>query len=155
MKLAEEAEGLDNDDREAKETVGKDARWAMIGGAILGAGLMGLVAAGVFVVGETRCEMRLAEYGVHRQVDVVAASRDLTAGEVIGPDDLTVKQYPVGWLPPRYTPRSLMLDLVGQPVAYSVKEGNPILTTDLGSRSRRPGSGARGRARDPGDPSRE
>ncbi len=67
------------------------------------------------------------------RVKILAAKEDIPAFSIIERAQLTVLEYPKNYLPPRYTPKSLTDDIIGQTTAFTVKKGDPILTTDLAS----------------------
>ena len=74
------------------------------------------------------------ELGVHgKRVEVLAAKSDIPAYSVIDRSQLMVLEYPQNFLPPRYMPKSLIEDVVGQTTMFTVKMKQPILTTDLAS----------------------
>lgn len=74
------------------------------------------------------------ELGVHgKRVQILAAKIDIAAYAQIERGQLTVLEYPQNYLPPRYMPKSLIDDVVGQTTMFTVKKGQPLLTTDLAS----------------------
>ncbi len=74
------------------------------------------------------------ELGVNgKRVEVLAAKTDIPAYSVIDRSQLMVLEYPQNFLPPRYMPKTLIEDVVGQTTMFTVKQKQPILTTDLAS----------------------
>ena len=67
------------------------------------------------------------------RVKILAAKEDIPAFSIIERSQLTILEYPKNYLPPRYTPKSLIDDIIGQTSAFNVQKGDPILTTDLAS----------------------
>lgn len=67
------------------------------------------------------------------RVKILAAKEDIPAFSIIERTQLTVLEYPKNYLPPRYTPKSLTDDIIGQTTAFTIKKGDAILTTDLAS----------------------
>lgn len=67
------------------------------------------------------------------RVSVLAAAEDIPAFSQIERSQLTVKEYPRNYLPPRYVTKSLADDVVGQTTMYTIKKGHSISTTDLAS----------------------
>lgn len=67
------------------------------------------------------------------RVKILAAKEDIPAFSVIERTQLTILEYPKNFLPPRYTPKTLIEDIIGQTTAFNVQAGDPILTTDLAS----------------------
>ena len=67
------------------------------------------------------------------RVKILAAKEDIPAFSVVARSQLRILEYPKNFLPPRYTPKSLIEDIIGQTTAFNITAGNPILTTDLAS----------------------
>ncbi len=67
------------------------------------------------------------------RVKILAAKEDIPAFSIIERSQMTILEYPKNYLPPRYTPKSLIDDIIGQTTAFNVQKGDPILTTDLAS----------------------
>ena len=67
------------------------------------------------------------------RVSILIAREDVPAYTIIERTMLTALDYPKNFLPPRYMPKTLADDVVGQTTSFSIKKGQPILTTDLAS----------------------
>ncbi len=64
-------------------------------------------------------------------VPVIAASVDIPLGQPVRAEWLTTKDLPHDYVDDRHLPASAMRDLIGLPLAQSVRRGEAILRTDL------------------------
>ncbi len=106
----------------------------LLGG--FGGGLAGVV--GTYMASYPAASTGAEDRALGRKVMILAARQEVFRGQVLAREDLTVLEWPVKFLPPRYLPRSLLDDVVGQEMEYTVKRGQPILTTDLASTASAP-----------------
>jgi pilus assembly protein CpaB len=98
---------------------------------LLFAGILALLAVVLMQLWKSNVAKELGVAG--ERVQILAAKDDVPAYSVIDSSQLTVLEYPKTYLPPRYMPKSLKDDVVGQTAMFSIKKGQPILTTDLAS----------------------
>jgi len=89
-----------------------------------------LLVGGLFLFWLYKEEFRARETG-GPPVAVLAAARDIELGQPIRQEWLTTKEIPQNYVEERHLPASAARDLVGLPLAQTVRAGEAILRTDL------------------------
>jgi pilus assembly protein CpaB len=91
---------------------------------------VGLLLGGLFVFRVYQDEFRAQETG-GPMVEVLAAGQDIELGQPVRQEWLTTKEIPQSYVEDRHLPPSAGRDLVGLPLAQTVRAGEAILRTDL------------------------
>ena len=98
---------------------------------LLFSGILALLAVVLMQLYKANLKEELGVAG--KRVPILAVREDISAFTVIERSMLMTKEYPQNYLPPRHLSKSLADDVIGQTTSYSVKKGDPLLTTDLAS----------------------
>jgi pilus assembly protein CpaB len=92
----------------------------------------GLLVGGLMVFYVYQQEYREQHAG-GEMVEVLCAAQDITLGQAVRQAWLTTKEIPRSYVEERHLPASAMRDLIGLPLAQTVRSGEAILSTDLSS----------------------
>ncbi len=98
---------------------------------LLFSGILALLAVVLMQLYKSSLKEELGVAG--KRVAILVAKEDVPAFTVIERSMLMTREYPQNYLPPRHLTKGLADDVIGQTTSYSVKKGDPILTTDLAS----------------------